>query len=498
MGTGTGTEKAKAAPSQDEESSELARFRAEWRAELENRKRAPQAEAEIASQAANVGTSSSAPSTSPSPSVKPAATNVFPTFRPSEPKATLGRLHPAVTQDGEVVEQKRSNKLNGALDAYKQAVAHEQAGNLDEALTLYRQAFRMDAHVDRAYRREEMLLSIASQQTGKKVPTVSVPHTTLPTATESFQTLSIKPQALKTGQAVITGVLGKVVASFLAQEPTLTFKPEDETQPVALTVLPEEVLVEIIHLLDPSSIERFAQVCKKSRVLTLESSIWRSLVVSTYREPQIPDMKDLAEVITRHMFDYRRVFIEQPRVRTDGVYIAICHYIRPGLSENQWVNISHLITYHRYLRFYPNGQVLSLLANEEHPPQTIINMLKPSLRMKGLYIGTWSLSGTAIVLSNLFDASGQYSILGLEEEPPPNHQHHHHHGHHSHSGSSGERRPSRYVFQMGLDLTSRPLGRWNRLDIDSYDTLNLETGDVTPIILKHERPFWFSKVRSYA
>jgi len=27
------------------------------------------------------------------------------------------------------------------------------------------------------------------------------------------------------------------------------------------------------------------------------------------------------------MFDYRRVFIEQPRVRTDGVYIAICHYM---------------------------------------------------------------------------------------------------------------------------------------------------------------------------
>jgi hypothetical protein len=33
-------------------------------------------------------------------------------------------------------------------------------------------------------------------------------------------------------------------------------------------------------------------------------------------------------------------------------------------------------------RFYPNGEVLSLLANEEVTPQQIIHQLKPSLRMK--------------------------------------------------------------------------------------------------------------------
>lgn len=32
-------------------------------------------------------------------------------------------------------------------------------------------------------------------------------------------------------------------------------------------------------------------------------------------------------VIDRHLSDYRRVYIEHPRVRLDGVYIAICHYV---------------------------------------------------------------------------------------------------------------------------------------------------------------------------
>ena len=32
-------------------------------------------------------------------------------------------------------------------------------------------------------------------------------------------------------------------------------------------------------------------------------------------------------VIKKCMYDYRRVYIEQPRVRMDGVYIANCHYV---------------------------------------------------------------------------------------------------------------------------------------------------------------------------
>lgn len=32
-------------------------------------------------------------------------------------------------------------------------------------------------------------------------------------------------------------------------------------------------------------------------------------------------------IIERYALDYRRVYIEQPRVRLDGVYIATCHYV---------------------------------------------------------------------------------------------------------------------------------------------------------------------------
>ena len=51
---------------------------------------------------------------------------------------------------------------------------------------------------------------------------------------------------------------------------------------------------------------------------------------------------------------------------------------------------------------------------------------------------------------------------------------------------------------MTLDLRSRPLGRWNRLALTAYETVAIADGEVTALPLKNERPFWFSKVRSYA
>ena len=58
--------------------------------------------------------------------------------------------------------------------------------------------------------------------------------------------------------------------------------------------------------------------------------------------------------------------------------------------------VSHLITYHRYLRFFPNGQVISLLAGEDMGPQEVIGMLKPSLRMK-VYIHSITLSSPFLI-----------------------------------------------------------------------------------------------------
>jgi|SRR6267154_757361 len=92
---------------------------------------------------------------------------------------------------------------------------------------------------------------------------------------------------------------------------------------------------------------------------------------------------------------------------------------------------------------------------------------------QGFYVGRWTLSGSTIYITNL-----------TEKHPAPAH-------------ATTEPQPSRYVFQMSLALRSRPLGRWNKLDFIGYDSVNVEDGEAVPLPLKHERSFWFSKVRSW-
>ncbi|KAG8935983.1 hypothetical protein FRC02_005179 [Tulasnella sp. 418] len=210
--------------------------------------------------------------------------------------------------------------------------------------------------------------------------------------------------------------LSEIVSQF--QDVPLTFAPEDERTPVWLSILPDElvaaVLVQLAKMKDVRSVERFALVCRKARMVSLDVGIWKELVQSTYVPPQIDESVQPLLLYKHYGSDFRQMYINHPRLRLDGVYIAVCHYVRGGFSENAWVAISHLITYHRYLRFLQDGRVLSLLTNEEQPPSQVVHQLKPSLKTKGHYVGTWRLDGTTVIIEDLFDSEGRLMKYGFE------------------------------------------------------------------------------------
>ena len=106
-----------------EEPSELVKFREEWLAELRGRKDTPivSVPASVDIPIPDFGTSNLSPG-------------------PSHPLPTS---HPALSQ-GEILPQPHaSTTLENALSFYRQAVEHEQRSDLDQALQLYRQAFRL-------------------------------------------------------------------------------------------------------------------------------------------------------------------------------------------------------------------------------------------------------------------------------------------------------------------------------------------------------------------
>lgn len=122
--------------------------------------------------------------------------------------------------------------------------------------------------MDHAYQYEQMLSSIEyARQESSSINSLS-------SSVETSSTL--KP--VDSGVApVITGPLTSLLANFARN---LMFEPENEEEPVFLNKLPDELLVMIIVTLDTTSIERFARVCKKARILTLDPVIWMYVLLS--------------------------------------------------------------------------------------------------------------------------------------------------------------------------------------------------------------------------
>lgn len=116
--------------------------------------------------------------------------------------------------------------------------------------------------MDHAYHYEQTLSSIRhDRQESSSIDSLSASVET---------TFTLKP--VDSGVLpVVIGPLSSLLANFARN---LMFEPENEEEPVYLNKLPDELLVMILVTLDTTSIERFARVCKKARILTLDPVIW--------------------------------------------------------------------------------------------------------------------------------------------------------------------------------------------------------------------------------
>ncbi|GAA6063685.1 hypothetical protein JCM10212_003352 [Sporobolomyces blumeae] len=216
---------------------------------------------------------------------------------------------------------------------------------------------------------------------------------------------------------------------------------------------------------DVEALERFARVCRAARIVTLDSALWRALCHRTYTTPhQIAPAESPASLVQTHGNDWRRFFVEHPRIRLDGCYISVVTYLRRGEVTSVYAPTT-LITFFRYFRFYHHGLVISLLSTD--PPNSVVRRLNPALRIPGLTFGRWRLRGDLV------------EMQGLEDPNVPEQK-------------------RKYSFRMTCRLKSSARGRMNKLDLIAMATERRETLEVEPLPLRPNKPYYFSKVALYA
>ena len=195
--------------------------------------------------------------------------------------------------------------MENAQDFFRQAGACERKGNMQEAIKLYKIAFKLDPEVDR-----------------KDRFTAKIPPTT-----ETDTRADIDVEVEKSDDIETTPIIQKS----------------------ALLLLPEEILVGIFKWTlyrNHAQFKSLSLLCKKISIIIKDPTIWRFQCEYWYYS-RIPAILDLSKYSS-----YFEMFLVKPRIRTDGLYISKVTYLRSGLSlELSYMNPTHLVTYFRYIRF---------------------------------------------------------------------------------------------------------------------------------------------------
>ncbi|KAK2055489.1 F-box domain-containing protein [Colletotrichum caudatum] len=496
--------------------SELESFRQQWRSELKTKKTVLGPQASLIKKKASsfskppVPTESSRAVVPKRPQLEEdeeyARSMVFDEPAPS--------LSPSVSALEETVPS-QAKELVSALDHFEAAVEKEAIGSLGDSLKLYRKAFRMDSRVDLAYRK-------------KHFP---------PAATKPSQpSASSAPYAAGKPPEVQQQTMSELIASFSGLSVAAAPPPVegDPAPPCPIAEVPQEILVHVfknVAVLDVGDFVRLSLVCKRfAYIVATEQQIWRRICLGpefgfagmhyhwqrgVFWEPleQEEDTGDLEYVSMEELAQRRReeseatamallpdvylsswqsMFRHRPRIRFNGCYISTVNYIRPGQADaNQitWNTPVHIVTYYRYLRFFRDGTVISLLTTDE--PASVVHymtrdLLKqhrgggaahlPSLVMQYGLRGRWRMSSA---LDHPDVPLGETeNDLFIETEGVG----------------------AKYTYRMHLEVRSagRSKGTRNtKLMWKGFYSYNKVTDDLSEFGLKNSKSFFFSRVKSY-
>lgn len=464
--------------------SDLEAFRAEWRREVTTKAR--KQEAAPTSQSTSLKTSHDAKPVNIQSQIKPedqaASSDLNPSATPFQSRKPESEDYSDVSDIEEELQsmslaqvsvdhQEATQPLDAkqeALSWYQQGVEKELRGLLSEALTFYRKAFRRYPSVDRAYQtafRAGEVSDSSAEYSGNSLEEsgyakfIQIGHDYDPK--NSYKSSAEFEETMR----IITSL-------------HMPIETQHAPGVVSIASLPDEILQQILSnaiTASPPSFTAISLTCQKFCLISqYEQSIWKNVCLATYRNQVYTEDMDYQpnsvvpityssklqnELAQHYQHDWKRMFMEKSRIRMNGCYIATCHYTRPGVREESYMNSFHLVTYFRFLRFYPDGTSLSLLTTS--PPADVVHQINLGSKLKDIQIGKWSMT-----------RSGKLSIEATG--------------------------PASYLFFMSLQVKSSSRGRQNKLQWDIFNGTHPVTGEVTHFNLKNDKPFYFSRVRSYA
>ncbi|KAF5563420.1 f-box [Fusarium phyllophilum] len=445
---------------------------------------------------------------------------------------------PVAQAPQDVHHDRKGKKLVSALDHFEEAMHKEGQGNMGDSLKLYRKAYRLDNGVDRRYRE-------------KHFPQKTAPRPVSPTATKASAPEASQPPKPEEVVEAKPLPIGELIASFSGLKiepapPPIEGMPEP---PCPMADLPDEILIHILRdvaIADVGDFARLSRVCKRLAYLVAsEQRIWRRVALGSevgfssqiYRfekgiewddlpeeEQEVPEIQDGFVISPSELAQRRRdaniAFTEslipsvyptwkqllrsRPRIRFNGCYISTVNYVRTGqASTNQptWGSPIHIVTYYRYLRFFRDGTLISLLSTAE-PADVVHHMTREELNVhRGVAQPHLPSAVMALALRGrwrLSTAADRDEGSDTDRPGPATGKHDRDRDPEGDVFIETEGVGSKYMYRMDLSMRSAGKGsRNNKLIRRGFYSYNKLTDDWGEFGLKNDKPFFFSRVKSY-
>lgn len=431
-----------------------------------------------------------------------------------------------------------SDRDDEAIKLFQNAAEKESLGMMSEAVDLYRKAFKLNEQVDMLYRerkvpqtsqklKQEVGKNILKKVDEQKVKAINV--TSLLDSFEGIEAHAPDPNNPDHNDELLTIKFANVGLD--NREELADLKP-----PSPLTHLPHDIWVLILEMLiltSPEAWFKMSITCKKFAYIGLASSdIWRKLcylvynnqtyVENQYRieegdedaaeeeeddeeeldiqtvpiarnvmDKELPIPRDLLQIIPQYNDSWKHMFHNRPFIKFLGCYISVVNYHSEGgntVFTNSWTNPIRIITYYRYLRFYPDGTCIMLLSTLA-PDKVVPHFLR---------------TNQTVDATRIHDPHSTQSTIGKES-------------HRIFNGkwtisSEGEVNikienglVAYYVFHYNFVIKSvGGLYKFNKLTWSNFFGVRKQMsddddreGEITPFAIRNEKPFKFLRVKSY-
>jgi F-box protein 9 len=118
----------------------------------------------------------------------------------------------------------------------------------------------------------------------------------------------------------------------------------------------DDAMIRVFSFLSAADLAAASLVCTQWYELSQDPKLWRQLCIAAFNQCDATTNEKL--VRTTYGNSWKRMFVERPHIRTEGVYVSRNTYFRLGVAQFEVKNPVHLVVYYRYFKFFKDGTVL--------------------------------------------------------------------------------------------------------------------------------------------